>query len=923
MKTKQSQYIRRRLLVAGQVQGVGFRPFIYRLAVERGLLGHVGNTSSGVCIEIQGEASQIEAFLQALHHSLPPLAKLTSLSVTEMALQTEEKDFFIEHSEGSGGHTVLISPDTGLCEQCQKDMEDNRNRRHAYPFTNCTNCGPRYTITKSIPYDRATTSMHCFPLCATCQEEYDNPLDRRFHAQPNACPVCGPEVWTVPAIHAVEAQCTDLAGVLLQQKQHCTHQYIPQQAQGQAQEHSQEKEQQQAQQQNQCHTGQAALAQVATALLAGSIVAIKGLGGFHLACSAFAVESIARLRERKQRPHKPLAIMVPHVSMAHALAHIHSEEEQLLTSIEKPIVLCKRKSALPNILAPDTDTIGLVLPYTPLHKALFMHLQKMLPSECPLALVMTSGNAGGEPICLGNREALHRLSAFADLFLLHNRDILVRTDDSVCAAFTKDIPWQVHMPDSIADLDADMLAKKSVNTQQRTAVFFRRARGYVPRPTVLGGLEGQDFAEEVGTAQDPTGTKGTCAQHNPKQGSFAPQKSAKRKAFASVLGMGAELKNTVCLSRKNMAFVSQHIGDMHNLHTLAFQREVVAHLEMLLQVRPQAVVHDLHPNFLSTQAAQEYAAQRDIPCFALQHHYAHAYAVLAEHQSFAATGAPCLALALDGTGYGEDGTIWGGEVLYIDTENAVHQRMGRLSPFALMGGEQAIKDPWRLALTLAHGTTVQDWLCQEPLASVVQVPMLLEMLAKAFPAPMTSSVGRLFDAVSAGLGLCPSISYEGQAAILLEHAQKNVPWKNLAGVHRGGTSVLNTKMQDMRVLDKDLFHAEHLVCHVDGLWEISSQGLFVQTLEQAQSSSVPLAARAFHVQLAAAFVQVAQRVATETQVSTVVICGGVVQNSTLYALLSTALRAAGLTVLCPQNMPSNDGAISLGQVYYGCLQKKY
>ncbi len=920
MDMQQTQQIRRRLLVFGQVQGVGFRPCIYKLATERHFTGHVSNTSQGVCIEIQGKKAHVDDFLASWQQHLPPLAEVTSVTVTEISCIEQESSFVILHSTAtqdanSSGSKVLISPDVGLCQLCEQDMEDVDNARYAYPFTNCTNCGPRYTITKRIPYDRATTSMHCFPLCPSCQKEYDNPLDRRFHAQPNACPVCGPQVWCVPAQNHMRnfpqnSETLDTAGKGCEHSMHTVQAYVDDNKMSYGHgDTSKETEGEGAVlgtlawARQRKLTGQHAMEYTAQALLAGYIVAMKGLGGFHLACSALDVAAIALLRKRKQRPHKPLAVMVPDMRMAQRLAHISKEEALLLNSPEKPIVLCRRKSALPNILAPDTDNIGLVLPYTPLHKALFMHLQRHVVGNAPLALVMTSGNAGGEPICLGNREALGRLALLADVFLLHNRDILVRNDDSVCAVYATYCTvkhamameaggqFQEHLTPHVKP-DMEVHTKGSTRrqmqphatlstekereniAQERTAVFLRRARGYVPRPVTMYS-----------------------------QASWCARR------FTSVLGMGAELKNTVCLSRDNIAFVGQHIGDMHTLLTTAFQREVVAHLEMLLQVRPQAVVHDKHPDFSSTQAAKEYADQYGIPCFALQHHFAHAYAVLAEHQY---TG-PCLAITLDGTGYGDDGTIWGGEVLYIETQpsqcstSPVHKRLGALSSFALMGGEQAIKEPWRIALTLTHAMSkeqeqlsankrVQEALYQ----SHTMAPMLWEMLEKNFPAPQTSSAGRLFDAVAAALGLCSHISYEGQAAILLEQAQKYV----------GSVGVPPRKAG---------IHVEDLVSKVGDLWEISSTALFQNAMQQAQMASVAEAARTFHEQLAASFVYTTIQAAQAMDVRTVALGGGVMQNATLYALLHTGLRQAGLTVLCPKYMPSNDGAIALGQVYYGSL----
>ncbi len=813
---------RHHIVAQGQVQGVGFRPFVYRIALEHALTGHVSNTAQGVDIEVQGTAQALGRFIVAFKEQLPPLAELTHFATTPCALIEGETKFTIIHSQetrnnGQHGHSVLISPDVALCKECAQDMANVHNRRHLYPFTNCTNCGPRYTITHSIPYDRATTSMACFPLCPSCQEEYDNPLDRRFHAQPNACPTCGPKLWYVET-HMLDHDTRNAATCDLTLVDKAEHK----------------------------DTSQHALELLAHALLQGKIAAIKGLGGFHLACNAFDTQAVARLRMLKNRPHKPFAVMVENCEVAKSIAHISSEEEALLTSKEKPIVLCRRHeaeslSALPESLAPDTDTLGLVLPYTPLHAVLFTHLKQVNalqtePHHPPLALVMTSGNAGGEPICLGNREALQRLQNIADVFLLHNRDILVRNDDSVCALYSK--TPQAQQP--------------SYET-----VFLRRARGFVPRPIALS-------TECINIP---------CA-----------------------VGMGAELKSTVCLTRGNTAFVSQHIGDLQNLETLAFYREVLAHMEMLLQVHPQCLVHDAHPDFLSTRVAQELAAQRNIPCYALHHHYAHAYAILAEHHY----NKPCLALSLDGTGLGDDGSIWGGELLYID--GVKHKRLGRLSPFALAGGEQAIKEPWRIALALAQGSTYE--------ASVKKrygmADAVLEMLRKNIRSPLCSSAGRLFDGVAASLGLCDATTYEGQAAIRLEQIQKNMPWTEQELQNTYKSMPWNTAY-------------EH-----QGLWELSSQALFTQALEDAVHGTTATAARNFHKHLAEGFCHMASLAARKTGINVIALSGGVVQNATLRALLHTKLTHQGFTVLTSKQLPCHDGSISLGQAYYGLqiLQKK-
>ncbi len=797
--TPSDPMVRHQILAQGQVQGVGFRPFVYRLAHEFALTGHVNNTAQGVFIEIQGPLQNLHAFSHALQNQLPPLAKLTHFSVEATKIQPQETHFSIIHSQGhqSGAHSVLISPDMGMCPQCQEDMQCPHNRRFMYPFTNCTNCGPRYTITHSIPYDRPHTSMACFALCPSCQEEYENPLDRRFHAQPNACPQCGPKLWLVEAAQYA--------------KEH----------------HSKPHEH------NTCTPriqDQDALSLLAQRLLQGSLAAIKGLGGFHLVCHACDIQAIARLRQQKNRPHKPLAIMVPHMDMAHLVAHISPQEEALLKSQEKPIVLCKRKTLLPESLAPDTDTIGIVLPYTPLHEALFQHLENattQAQQQYPLALVMTSGNASGEPLCLGNREALQKLTSMADIFLLHNRDILIRNDDSVCAAH--------YLND---------------NTEQ--TVFLRRARGYVPRPTPL-----------------------------PSWAKKAP----------TIMGTGAELKNTLCLTRQDSAFVSQHMGNMINVENSNFYRQVHAHMEMLLQIKATCIIHDAHPDFFTTHMAQELAAQRDIPCHALQHHFAHAYAVLAEHGH----QGPALALSLDGTGYGLDGTIWGGELLHI--QGSKHTRLGRLSPFALAGGERAIREPWRMAVALAQGTVHETRLGQE----YAMAPAILEMLHKNIHCPLTSSAGRLFDAVAAALSLCSHTTYEGQAAIRLEHAQKALWQKPLPTLNMTQLSGCISQKQGE-------------------IWELNSKSLFSHTMDYAQNHGPAAAAQFFHMALAQGFTHMASLAAQEQNTQTIVLCGGVMQNATLHRLLYSQLTHEGFKVLTAQDIPANDGGIALGQAYYGLLR---
>ncbi len=803
------QTLERRAFVAcGQVQGVGFRPFVYRLAHEEGLTGSVGNTSDGVRMEVQGPAQAVAAFGRRLQDELPPLARLTNLRQEALPLLTGETAFRIVPSQGHSGHRVLVSPDMGLCDQCLADMRDPANPRYAYPFTNCTNCGPRYTITRAIPYDRAVTSMACFPLCPRCAAEYADPLDRRFHAQPIACPDCGPRLWFVtrPDREAGRTAPPLLAG------------------------------------RTAAAAAQAAICAAADLLQAGGLLALKGLGGFQLACDARQAEAVRRLRQRKQRPHKPLALMVDSLEAARSLCALTPEHEALLQSPEKPIVLCPRRAnaALPPEIAPDTTQVGIMLPYTPLHAVLFDLLTARTAQ--PPVLVMTSANASGEPICLGNREALARLPHLADAWLLHDRDILVRVDDSVVT-----LQPQEEAPHAAQPL------------------FYRRARGYVPRPVFL----------------PPTEAPAPC-----------------------VLGAGAELKATLCLTRGREAFVGQHIGDLENPATLHFYEEVAAHLEALLEVRPAALVCDLHPDFLSTRYAQERAAREGLPLWQLQHHAAHAATVLAENGRCE----PALALCLDGTGLGTDGTVWGGELLLVDLGAPRWQRLGRLAPFALPGGDAAVREPWRIALALARqaGLTgaAAPWATEAGDAARAAVQ---EMLRRKVNCPLTSSCGRLFDAVAATLGLCARTTYEGQAAIRLEDAA------------RRATDVEAPTAAALRGKD-----AQRTSCwpwepvRRGELWELDSAALFAQTVT-AQQRGLPtgeIAAR-FHLSLAHGLADLAAQAAREHGVNLVGLSGGVMQNALLARLLPLTLRARGLTPLTHRELPPGDGGLSLGQAVWG------
>lgn len=756
---------RKEYIVNGQVQGVGFRPFVYRTAVSLGLTGFVLNTSEGVKIEVQGEDGDVRDFSRALRNDLPPLARLIRLEEKDIPFDPKEEEFRISGSAGEKKHQVLISPDVSVCEDCLRELFDPDDPRYLYPFINCTNCGPRYTITRCIPYDRPGTSMACFPMCPTCGKEYTDPMNRRFHAQPNACPQCGPHIWL-----------TGASG-------------------------------------EEISTRKQAAQDAAELLLAGNILAIKGLGGFHLACDAASDRAVKLLRRRKNRPGKALAVMVERVSDAQELAWISGEEKELLASVQRPIVVLEKKDTphLSPDIAPDTSSVGIMLPYTPLHFILLNLIKSRMQGHSRVpALVMTSGNASSEPIALGNREALKRLGDIADYFLLHNRDILIRCDDSVAYS------------------------------RSPKPGFFRRARGYTPTPIFLAA------------------------------------------SGDMVMGTGPELKNTLCLTKGDQAFVSQHVGDLKNLESYEFYQEMFEHLRSILQVEPRAMVRDLHPDYLSSR----FAAEQDVcPIFTLQHHFAHIHAVMAENRFQGA----CLGLALDGTGLGTDGSIWGGELLFVDNRSLEHKRLGSFVPVPLPGGEKAVLEPWRLARSYLY-----------KLGMDVPVPwekdlrreeeMLVRILEKGINCPLSSSCGRLFDAVSALLGLAREIDYEGQAAIRLE------------------------KVQDLS--EQGFYPAPFK--RVDGFLYFLGPELFAAAAgDVRQKKDKGVISRRFHLGLARGLADWAAEAAADTGIKDVALSGGVMQNLTLLSLLVDSLRHRGLHPMVHSLLPANDGCISLGQAVYG------
>ena len=747
---------RKRLTVTGVVQGVGFRPYVYALAMRYSLAGHVGNGSQGVFIEVEGLPDALESFEESLLTEAPPLAYIEQITA-EILEPLGENQFVIVHSERKNQGNTFLSPDVCICQDCLNETLDPADRRYRYPFTNCTNCGPRFTIIQDIPYDRPLTSMASFPMCADCQREYDDPLNRRFHAQPNACPVCGPQIW----LEMAEEQ-----GVITAEQDQ-------------------------------------ALLAVQSLLREGKVVAVKGLGGFHLACDASNDDALALLRERKGRVDKPFAVMALDLETVRQIAEVSESEAKLLTSKERPIVLLKKKSSSPlsQLVAPGNQMIGVMLPYTPLHY--------LLLTDVPLplaALVMTSGNFSDEPIVNDNEEARQHLAPLSDAFLFHNRDIVARCDDSV------------------------------IRLWRGSKLPVRRSRGYAPFPVKL-----------------PFTT-------------------------LPVLAVGGELKSTFCLTKDNFAYLSQHIGDMENLETLAAFETVVRHFEHIFRVEPQVIACDLHPNYLSTRWALKQAAYT--PFVQVQHHHAHIAAVMAEHGL--SGDKPVIGFSFDGTGYGTDGAIWGGEVLIAD-----YEQFGRgafLKYIPLPGGDAAIKRPYRLALAHLWAAGV-EWDGRLPPVKAcpeVEQAILLKQLENEINTVPTSSMGRLFDAVAAIAGVRQTITYEGQAAIELEALTASDSTGSYQFAYNGQ--------------------------------EFDAAPVIQNVVEDALNGVNPaiIGAR-FHQAVADLILQVSIDLCERTSISQVALSGGVFQNVTLLELTVRRLENEGFEALTHSKVPPNDGGLALGQ----------
>lgn len=750
LRDMRGQPTRLKIIIHGAVQGVGFRPFVYRLATELKLTGWVLNSAQGVFIEVEGAKEQLEEFLRRLERDKPPRAFIQSLEASWLD-PVGYAQFEIRHSDESGQKTAFILPDIATCPECLREIFDPTDRRYRYPFTNCTNCGPRFSIIEALPYDRPNTTMKIFPMCPECQAEYEDPTNRRFHAQPNACPKCGPhlELW-------------DRQGTVLAQHDD-------------------------------------ALRQAAEAIRKGQIVAVKGLGGFHLICDAHNEAAVRELRRRKRREEKPFALMYPSLEFVKTHCEVSELEERVLTSPEAPIVLLRRRENAPIApsVAPRNPYLGIMLPYTPLH-----HL---LMAELGFPVVATSGNLSDEPICTDERDALTRLKEIADLFLVHNRPIARHVDDSI------------------------------VRIVGGRELVLRRARGFAPLPIHLN--------------------------------SSAPR---------TVLAVGAHLKNTIALSVGSNVFISQHIGDLETAEAFeAFQR-VIQDFERLYDARPSLIAHDLHPDYLSTKYAQERALSQ----VGVQHHYAHVLSCMAENE----LDGPVLGVSWDGTGYGLDGTIWGGEFLLATQESFT--RVAHLRTFRLPGGEQAIREPRRSALGVLY-ELFGDALAHEcadlaPLQSFSkhELKLLLAMLQKNLNSPVTSSAGRLFDSVASLVGLRQISRFEGQAAMELEFALHGVETHEryefaLSGETLNWGPMLLRIASDVRA------------------------GVPVSTISAK-----------FHNTLVEMIVAVARRVGEER----VVLTGGCFQNKYLTERAIARLRAEGFRVYWHQRVPPNDGGIALGQI---------
>lgn len=756
---------RSRITVRGVVQGVGFRPFLARLAESLDLHGHCGNDEVSVFVEVEGDTAALSEFARRVRADAPPMAVIVDVSVEPIPVSGDQT-FRIVDSRHVPGTRTLLPPDVATCVDCLRELADPNDRRYRHPFINCTNCGPRFTVITDLPYDRPNTTMAEFALCERCRAEYRNPVDRRFHAQPVCCPDCGPRIFT------------DLDGQRL-------------------------------------YGDDDVLRTVQMALQEGRIVAIKGLGGFHLVCAATDEHAVAALRSRKHRPDKPFAVMAADSSVAAELCEMSEAESALLRDPARPILLLRKKNpaSVASGIAPGIDDLGVMLPYTPLHHLLFTATPgSEIPP--PRVLVMTSGNLGGEPLCTDNDEALSRLRGIADLFLMHDRRIAVPCEDSVLA------------------MEGDAV------------VPIRRSRGFAPLPVMV-------------PARNP-----------------------------EVLAVGAEIKNTFCLTREEYAFCSAHLGDMGSLESRRAFETSVQQLTRLHGISPEAVIADQHPGYSTHQWAQNYSERNDIPLLTVQHHHAHIASLMAEH---GIVGTSVLGLAFDGTGYGCDKTVWGGELLLVGPDILTTRRMGHVQPFSLPGADAAVRNPVRVALALLHEAGIADI---DGLPCVQAIPRtelraIESQLATGTGCIRTTSTGRLFDGVSSLLGVRHRITYEAEAAIELEALAR---------------TATNPTPLAMQVENSQLM----LPLLVSSLVEGMRKGLPPSEL-----------ALGFHHALASATATLVDHVVASTGVETVGLTGGVFQNRLFLALLRAHWKGSGYRVLTHHRVPPNDGGLSLGQAVIG------
>jgi hydrogenase maturation protein HypF len=777
MRAVTDTLVRTRIEVRGQVQGVGFRPFVHRLATGMALGGWVRNAGAGVEIEVEGQCAEVERFLLRLRSEAPAAARIEQLSHAATASAGVKEAFVISPSSGAASG-AFIAPDSALCGDCISEIFDPHNRRYRHPFTHCTDCGPRYTITARLPYDRINTSMAVFEECRACRAEREQPGQRRFHAQTNACADCGPRLFL-----------TDTAGTELAPPD--------------------------------------AMAAALARLMNGEILAIKGIGGFHLVCDARNAQAVSRLRARKAREEKPFAVMLANLASAGELAQASAQDAALLASPQRPIVLLPKRAGCDALLpgvAPGLASLGVMLPATPVQYLLFHEAagrpdgDAWLAQAQPLALVMTSANLHGEPLITDNRQALKQLNEIADAFLMHDRDILIRCDDSV-------------------------MRSDATGSTDSSPQMVRRARGYVPAPIPLG-------------AHGATG-----------------------------LAVGAYLNNTVCVAGGGAAFVSQHIGDLDNRATCAAFDTTVSHLLEILQIEPQWVAADLHPDFYSTRFARALADRRQLPFIAVQHHHAHIGAVMAEHQL---TG-PALGLALDGFGLGPDGAAWGGELLRV--EGARFERVGQLRSLPLPGADRAAREPWRMAASALFELGRSAEIVPRFGAASA---MLATMLEKRLNTPPTSSAGRWFDAAAGLLDIKPVARFEGQAAMMLE-----------------GLAAAFGEVEPMA--------SGYLIKGAS----LDLLPLLARLADMRDARDVGRAAALFHATLAAALADWVSRAAAEHGIEKVVFGGGCFHNRILSDSLRARLQAHPLQVFEAALLPPGDGGLSLGQAWVARHQLIY